>query len=292
MMNNTSVVQERNYPHIFRMMPLFILSLLAASYLLAFFPVWTYLIQFWLQNDDYSHGFLIVPISVFILWQKRNKLRRIPSDSSHWGLLLVVLSLLMYYVGQIGEIATLSSFSMIAALIGACLFLRGFLFFKEAAFPLIFLFFMIPVPSQIYSTSTIPLQLIVSKLSTIISMMIGVPILREGNVLFIPGRVLEVVQACSGMRSLMSLFMLSAVIGYFTLSSNILRLILLFLSLPVAIIVNIFRVSVMVIAFHFFNYDLSTGMAHTILGILIFILALVFVMALKSILSVLEKRWT
>ena len=134
-----------------------LLSLLTASFVFSYFPVWKHLLLSWHHYEDYSHGFFIVPISMYILWQKREALKTIPAKSTPWGLVLMVFSLLMYYVGQIGEIATLSSISMVLVLFGVTLYLRGPRFFKVVAFPLCFLFFMIPVPSQIYSTLTIPL---------------------------------------------------------------------------------------------------------------------------------------
>lgn len=144
---------------------LLLVSLLTASFVFSYFPVWKRLLLSWHHNEDYSHGFFIVPISIYILWQKREALKTIPTISTLWGLVLMVFSLLMYYVGQIGEIITLSSISMVLVLFGVTLYLRGPRFFKVVAFPLCFLFFMIPVPSQIYRNLTIPLQLIVSKIS-------------------------------------------------------------------------------------------------------------------------------
>jgi len=263
------------------------LTLLMASFILAFIPVWKSLILTWYDNDEYSHGFLVLPIFFYMVLQKREALASVSIRSTPWGIIIVIVSLLLYAIGHIGEIQTVASFSMVMTLVGATLYLYGWPVFKLMAFPLFLLLFMIPVPAQIYSTLTIPLQLFVSKISAAISFSFGVPIFREGNVLFLPGQTLEVVQACSGLRSMMSLMMLTAVFGYLSLSSNLSRLMLFLFSVPAAIIVNVVRVSVMVFAFHLFNYDLTEGTAHTLFGLLIFLLSLALVVGMKGVLS----RW-
>jgi exosortase len=169
------------------------------------------------------------------------------------------------------------------------IYLFGFRFTKEISFPLCFLLFMIPVPSQIFSALTIPLQLIVSKISVGIASTAGIPILREGNVIFLPGHTLEVVQACSGLRSMMSLLMLSAVYGYFLLSSVLARSILIGLSVPTAILVNIFRVTATVFAYHFMDFDLAAGTAHTVFGVIIFVLALILIALFQKALTMWDQ---
>ncbi len=129
------------------------------------------------------------------------------------------------------------------------------------------------------------LQLFVSKSSVWIGVIMGLPIYREGNVIHLPDQTLQVVQACSGLRSVISLLLLSAVFGYFTLKSNILRGVLFICGIPAAILVNIFRVLLLVLAFHYLNYDLTKGTIHTVFGMTIFILALIFLLGIKGLLS-------
>lgn len=174
---------------------------------------------------------------------------------------------------------------MIFFIAGAVLYFYGFKMLKEVLFPIVILLFMIPVPAQIYATLTIPLQLFVSKSSTWIVSIFGVPVYREGNVIQISEYTLQVVQACSGLRSIMSLLTLSTVFGYFSLKSNLLRSILIVLGIPAAIIVNIIRVIAMIFVFHLFNYDLTTGTIHTVFGIVIFGLALLLIFLAKGVLS-------
>ena len=203
-----------------------LLIALGLSFLLVFFPIWKDLLLTWYNSDDYSHGFFIVPLVVFALWQKREDLSRLPVQSSSLGFALLVFSLVLYILAFYAEIKTFASLAMIFCIVGAVFFLFGRAISREIAFILFFLFFMIPIPAQIYSAMTIPLQLLVSKASVWLVMLFGLPVFREGNVIHLPDRTLEVVQACSGLRSLMTLMTLSLVISYFTLRSNKLRLLL------------------------------------------------------------------
>lgn len=264
-------------------------ALLFASFILVYFPVWKRLVMTWYSSDDYSHGFFIIPLCIYIIWRKKEVLTEIPKRPSSWGLAFVIFSLLLYLFANFAEIVTMASFSMILLLAGAVIYFYGFLMFKELLFPLFLLLFMIPVPAQIYAQLTIPLQLLVSKTSAWLAILLGLPIYREGNVIHLPERTLSVVQACSGLRSIMSLLTLSAVFGYLTLKSNLLRTVLFFSAIPAAILVNIIRILLIVFAFNYSDYDLTTGTIHTVFGMVIFFLALIFLALLKRVLSIWDK---
>jgi exosortase len=262
-----------------------LLALLFAGFILVYFPVWKSLVLAWYNSDDYSHGFFIVPICIFIIWQKREILTETQIRPSSWGLLVIIFGLLMYLLGHLGEIATVASFSMVLVLAGMVIYFFGVQMFKVLIFPLFLLLFMIPVPAQIYATLTIPLQLFVSMVSAGVARILGIPIFREGNVINLPEYTLQVVEACSGLRSMISLLTLSAVFAYMALRSNKLRTILFLTGIPAAIIVNIFRVLLMILAFYYFQYDLAQGSVHTIFGVAIFILALIIIAGMKGLLS-------
>jgi len=173
----------------------------------------------------------------------------------------------------------------VPVLAGGVIYFYGFQMFKELLFPLFLMLFMIPVPSQIYATLTIPLQLFVSAVSAGAARILGIPVFREGNVISLPEYTLQVVEACSGLRSMIALLTLSAVFGYLTLRSNFLRTILFVTGIPAAIVVNIFRVLLMIAAFYYFQYDLTLGSVHTVFGVVIFILALAIIAGMKGLLS-------
>jgi exosortase len=260
--------------------------------MLAYYPAWQNLVGAWASSDDYSHGFLIIPVCAYIAWLKRSTLNTIEAPGSPVGLVCVFAALLLYVVGRFGEIATLSSLSIIVAIGGAVLYLRGRAFLREVSFPLFLMLFMIPVPAQIYSAVTIPLQLFVSKVSAAIAGFMGIPVFLQGNVIFLPDRTLEVVQACSGLRSIMALLTLAAVFGYFTLQSNVLRAVLLIGAVPTALLVNTIRVLMLILSEYLFRVDLSKGAPHTLTGMAVFASALLMIALLKRGLSIWDRSNT
>ena len=239
----------------------------------AYLPVITGLIQSWSQSEDYSHGFVIVPLSIFILWRNRAFLGGIPVRGSWFGLVVSTGALLVYLVASKGEIQTAAAVSMVIFVWGGVVFLFGRAMFKAIFFPLIILLMMIPVPAQILASLTIPLQLLVTGASVRLASLTGVPIVHEGNVINLPLGAFEVVQACSGLRSIMSLLTLGVLVGYFTLRSNLTRGFFLLLAIPVALLVNILRVFILIVVFHYVAIDLSKGPLHTILGLFVFVTA-------------------
>lgn len=254
-------------------------------FVVAFFPVIKDLVDTWLQSDDHSYGILILPVSIYISWQKRHDLKSVCLGSGWAGKSLVTISVIFYIVAYKASISTLSSLSMVFTIWAIVWALLGKSYFKIVFFPLALLLLMIPVPAQFYSMATIPLQLMVSKASASVIMLLNIPVLREGNVIHLPGRTLEVVQACSGLRSLMSLVTLSVIFGYLTLSSNILRGLLIAGSVPSAVLVNIIRVISMVLAFYYMDFDLTNGTPHIVFGVIVFLMALFIVAMVKGFLS-------
>ncbi len=264
---------------------LLVMFLALVSFLLAFSPVWKNLFHVWATSEDYSHGFFIVPITLLIIWQKRTELANSTAHPSWLIFPLVLVSVFIYIFAHLAGIATVSSYSMILFLISSTWFLYGRNVLQIIIFPLFLLFFMVPAPAQVYATLTIPLQLLVSKASVWLTSLMAVPILREGNIIHIPEHTLEVVQACSGLRSMVSLLGLSVLFAYFTLRSNLLRTLLFLSGVPVAIAVNIVRVVAMIIALHFYSVDLTAGALHSFFGTAIFVLALILVAILRGVLA-------
>jgi exosortase len=200
-----------------------------------------------------------------------------------------LLSLLLYLFAKLAGITSVPPLALILTIASSVLFLFGYRIFVVLAFPLAILLLMIPIPAQIYSSMTLPLQLIVSKISTAVTSMMGIPVYREGNVIILQNFAFEVVQACSGLRSIMSLFTLAALYGYFTLSSSLLRSILFVMTLPIAILVNIVRIGVMIIAYHYFSFDLTSGAIHTLYGLAIFGLSFILFLLTQKVLSKWDK---
>jgi exosortase len=210
-------------------------------------------------------------------------------NSNLIGLVILFLGLCVYVTASYAYIITLSSIAMLITLYGLIIYIYGFQTFQRLLFPLCFLIFMIPIPAQIYSRLTNPLQVFVTKISTDISMLLNIPVFRQGNVIELPGQTLEVVQACSGLRSVSSLLALSAIFGYLMVNSNFLRTIIFFSSIPTAIVVNIVRVMFIILASYYFRYNLYNGTTHTIFSVVIFGLALTLLFLFGKGLSFWDK---
>lgn len=263
------------------------LSGLAVIFIAVFLPVWENLLSG--LYDDYSAGLLVLPLCLYLVWGKKDVLRRTKILPSNWGLVLTIFSLLLYVIGYRGGIVTLASFSMILALVGMILYLFGFAVLRTLAFPLAFLLFMVPVPSQIYVSLTFPLQLFVTKASVWIAEALNVPVIRQGNVINIPGKTLEVVAACSGLRSLIYLAMWAALVGFYSLKSYLGKIVLFLFSIPAAIFMNIVRISSVVLAFYFMKIDLSVEPIHDCFGFFVFAIACALIYLVSRGLSLWDK---
>lgn len=268
---------------------LVLIVILVASFVLAFFPVWKRLVLTWYNSGEYSHGFFIVPLCCYFIWRKKEVLAEIPVQPSLWGLVIIFVSLLIYLFAHFARILTLSSLSVVLLIAGIPIYFYGFLMFRHVLFPVFLLLFMIPIPAQIYSSLTVPLQLFASKVTVGILSLWNIPIFREGNVIHLPGQTLQIVDACSGLRSMITLLLLGAVLGYLTMQSYILRTVLFFSAIPIAILVNIIRVLLLIVAYYYFNYDLTTGTIHVVFGLIIFMLDLIFIFVMKGALSIWDR---
>jgi exosortase len=253
-----------------------------STFIFAYSYVLVGLFTSWYQSDDYSHGFAIIPISLYVAWSKREELRGLSGEGGLTGLVIGIFVLMLYLVAWKTEMLTLASVSMVLFVWSMVLYLFGASVFRCCLFPLALLFLMIPVPAQLMASLTIPLQLLVTRISVMLASFIAIPVYYEGNIIHLPGGTFEVVQACSGLRSLMTMLTLGAVISYLTLRSNFLRGVLFLSGFPIAIAANIFRVFVLMVFLHFFNVNLSEGMPHTVLGIAVFGMTIMIFLLLRQ----------
>ncbi len=260
------------------------------AHTVAFFPVWYGLVSAWSQSEDYSHAFMIVPLSLYLIWNKKEKLSEVVIEPSWIGLIIAFIAAMAYVFGTYAGVLTLNSIALVVSIIGAVYGGLGAKFVKVIWFPLFFLFLMIPIPSQLYWAATTPLQLMVSKVSVyILQLFTDIPILREGNVIHLPEKTLQVVAACSGMRSIISLTTLSIFFGYVSLRRFFSVAILVLCALPVAVIINILRIIIMIVADYYFHLELSSGAPHTYLGLFVFSVAIALTILCQKVLAGIEK---
>lgn len=266
-----------------------ILLLLATSFfIVGYYPALELLARKWSTSDDYAHSFLIVPIIAYMIWDKRN-LFTYCENKGYIGLSLVVLSVVSYIISLQTQIPTVIFLATALTLTSVLIYMGGPHVLRELIIPIVLIFMIIPIPNQMYSMITLPLQLKVSQVNEVLVHLLGVPIYREGNILQIPGKSFEVVEACSGMRSLISLTTLSLVFGYFTLQKSRLKCVLFCLSIPIAFVINVLRVFILVLAFHFLKLDLTVGIEHTTLGMILFLSGLGLLFAAQRMLEFWEN---
>jgi exosortase len=252
-------------------------------------PVLGALVSQWWTDPDYGHGFFVPIFSAYILWRERERLLTIEMQPNNFGLPVMVGGICLLFLGSLGAELFSSRLSLLVLLSGVILFLAGWKALRAVSFPLSFLVFMIPIPVLVYNQITFPLQLLASRLATSWLEFVGLPVLRDGNVLVMSNYSLEVVEACSGIRSLMTLVSLAVAYGYFAEKRNWMRCSLVILTVPIAIVTNAIRIMVAGMLAHRFGPAAAEGFLHEFSGWLIFLAALALLFAAHSILNQLGK---
>jgi exosortase len=239
----------------------------------------------WYNDENYSHGFLIPFIAGYILWQKRDRLKDIVIKPSYAGIFMVLSGLCVYLVGKLSGEYYSMRVSMLIIFAGTILFTLGFRFFKAVSFPFFYLFFMIPLPYILYDSISFPLKLLVSELSVGFMQSISILVEREGNIIHLAGTTLEVADACSGIRSILSLLALSTALAYLTQSGLARRLVLSVLAVPIAIFVNSIRVIGTGILADIYGPKVAEGFFHEFAGLIIFGVAIVILICSAIVLN-------
>jgi exosortase len=228
----------------------------------------------WLNIPDFSYGFLVPLFSAYLVWEKRKTLLATKILPSWSGIAVMLLGLVVLLLGVYGSELFLSRISLIILLAGLVVCFAGWGFLKELRFPLLALLLAIPIPAILFNQITFPLQILASKLASSLLPLFGVPVLREGNVIELPLMKLEVAEACSGIRSLMSLFTLAIFYGYFMEKSVWRRIVLALASIPIAIAANAVRILGTGLCVQYWNPDKAVGFFHEFSGWVIFLVSL------------------
>jgi exosortase len=257
----------------------------AVLMVVVYFPVLRHLVGVWSHNDDMGHGFFVPLVAGYLVWQRRATLMAMDLKPAWWGIVIVLLGVAESYVGTLGAEQFLQASAVLVTLVGVLLVLGGVPLVKELAFPLLLLPFMIPLPALIYNKITFPLQLFASWVAENVLNLIDIPTLRDGNVLRLPSQTLNVAEACSGIRSLLSLTFLSLVYGYFFDRRTWMRVALFVATVPIAILTNAGRVTITGIVSEKIDPSLASGLSHEVEGFLVFLAAIGMLIALHAILN-------
>jgi len=244
--------------------------LLLGLWLVAFIPVYPLMVWTWLNHSDNSHGTLVPLVSLYFIWQKKEKLRSIRVSNSNFGAIILLISVVLYLLSYAGGVAVVSRAMIVSSLIGLVIFALGKEFFSLLAFPLLYLFFMVPVPDSILGLVAFPLQLFATKVSASVIHLFSIPAYREGNMLYFAQTQLEVAEACSGIRSIMSFGMLSLIFAYMMDKIWWKRIVLVLSTIPLALFANIVRVTGTGILAHFYGSGVALGFLHEFSGFAVF----------------------
>lgn len=255
-----------------------------------YYPVLFQMARDWYRDDNMGHGFFVPLVSAWIIWQQRGKLLAAAYRPNLWGLGIVLLGGLLLVAGTYAVEQTVMRGSFLISLWGAVVTLGGFRLLWDLAFPLFLLVFMIPLPAVIYSQITFPLQMFASQVAETALSLLGIPVLREGNILELPSQRLSVVEACSGIRSLMSLTYLSLIYGHLFESRLWLRIVLLLLTPVIAIVVNAARVTITGLLSEY-DPELAVGAFHTMEGWFMFLLALMLLVLVHRLVGRIARRY-
>jgi exosortase len=274
------MLNQKNTTH-----TIFQIVTIVAAFALLYHHTIIKLVSDWSTDDNFSHGFLVPFIAGYMIWHYKDRLARATVQYSYWGYLLLLGGMLCHIAGNIGAELFVQRFSIILTLMGLTLIFFGNEVFRRTFVPLIYLLLMIPIPAIIWNKIAFPLQLFAAKLSANIITMIGITILREGNILHLSNTSLEVVDACSGLRSLMTMMALSAVFAYISPIRNLGRWLLFFSAFPIAVAVNIFRLTLTAIMAKYIGPEAAHGFMHDISGFMVFFVALVLLFFIHKLLN-------
>lgn len=260
-------------------------SVVLIAILLVYYPFLKTLVSAWETNDDYSHGYFIPIISVFMVYTIRERLLAQSINPANSGFLLVFCGLAMLIVAKIGSEFFLQRISLIVVLLGCILFLFGWTYLKLLLLPVLYLIFMIPLPAIIWNKVAFPMQLFGSYLTEQVVRLLGIPIFREGNVLHLVETTLEVVAACSGLRSLMTMFALASLLAFISSIPLWKKWLLFFSAAPVAITANIIRLTGTALLASKYGSAVAHGFLHDFSGLVVFAVGFALLMGVNAFLN-------
>lgn len=254
-----------------------VLCALAALLVSCYLPMLLHTGRLLWSSDDMAHGFFAPIVAVLIVWDTRAELLQPRGEPSVWSLVLLGAGALLGTVAVLGNSSTFSRFAFLLSLAGCLLVLGGWQTLRRYLFPVLLLLFTFPVPNVFYGELTQPLQLVATRLSEVFLELLGFSVVREGNILQLPYMRLSVVEACSGLRSLITLIFFCVVYSYFFEARLWLRAVLVLFAIPCAIFVNALRITTTGLLGKY-NLAWTEGTKHEIVGWSAFLLGFLLVL--------------
>lgn len=263
------------------------ITVIACLLLAVFLPTFINLAKRFTAADSYySHGFLVPPVSAYLIWRKRKRLKALlPAYPSPSGLILLIAGLLLHFISTVLKINFTSYLSLIIVLIGSSLYLLGKKVTREIAFPLGFLLFMIPLPAVIIIGLSFKMKILAAQIASKFVNMLGIPTLRDGSTIYLPHSFLLVGDPCSGLRSLISFLALGALFTQLISASRFKKNVLFLSTVPIALISNILRIIALLLVTYVYGQRIALGLFHDLTGIAVFIFAFIGLSVMVKILK-------
>jgi exosortase len=263
---------------------------LATLVVVMYAPVLSSLARQWWTDPNYSHGFFVLAFAGYLLWSRSDRWRAVPFRPSNFGFVVMLFAIGLRVLGMLGAELFIGRLSLVILIAGMVLFLVGRQALRSIAFPIGYLLFMIPLPAIVYYQLTFPLQLWASRLGAGGLVALGIHTVREGNLLILPNCTLNVVEACSGIRSLLSLLAAAVAYGYLAESSTWKRVALAFASIPIAIAANGLRLVATGVLSYFFGPQVDSGVVHLAVGMGFFVLAFLSIVLVHKLLGLYSRH--
>lgn len=261
------------------------LYLLIFLWVVLFLPIYPDMVREWLAQSDNSHGLIVPFVAGYFAWQRKDRLLSTRINSSWYGGVVLFLSLAVFILCYAGGLAFPSRVAFVFSLLGLIWFMLGNEITGILAFPILFLLFMIPVPYSLLSLVAGPLQLVATRISADIIGACSIPVIREGNMLYFVDTQLEVAEACSGIRSIMSLSMLAFAFASMSRDGWKSRIVLILSAIPIAMVANILRIAGTGVLANFFGDKVARGFLHEFSGIVLFLFGFVVLLGIFNLIN-------
>lgn len=248
--------------------------------------IWIYtphivsMVASWWDDPNYSHGFLVPIVAAGLIWRQRKQLSDLAAGPEYWGLAVIGLSLAVLVVGQMAHEFYLRRLSLIPVMWGLVLLAWGWPVARRLWFAFVYLVLMVPLPYMLYDAVAFPLRLIAAQIAAWVIRLMGVPVYLEGNVLHLPNVVLNVVDACSGIRSLISLLAVGVILAYLILPNRWIKFVVVLLVVPVAVMSNAIRVAVAGLAAEWIGPETLEGVMHDAVGWVVFMIGFLILLGI------------
>jgi len=242
----------------------------------------------WYEDPNYSHGFFVPLFSAYVAWQKKDELTL---SHGHWlGLPVLLFGMGILVLGQVGSENFLSRSSFVVILSGLIIFNFGLDCFRQLSFPVLFLFLMIPLPAIVFNQITFPLQQLAARNAAWALKLAGIPVLLDGNVIHLSHGSLGVTEACSGIRSLISLVTLSVIFAHLSMKRMWEKVVLVVSSLPITIFSNGFRIVVTAYIAQNYGMEYAEGFYHGFAGWIIFVVSFLLLFFVYKLIKLFGKH--